>query len=74
VTGFGSEGLAIVGLRLESTPIKGIADVLGLSRNEVISQISVLLESLDGDSIHDDAWSRTRWLPWPGGAPTEVGR
>lgn len=41
------EGLAIVGLRLESTPIEGVADVLGLSRNEAISRIGELLGILD---------------------------
>ncbi len=41
------EAMAIVGLRLNSTPIAGIADVLGLTEKEVGMRIASLLEILD---------------------------
>ena len=41
------EAMAIVGMRLNSTPISGIGVVLGLTENEVVTRIAGLLEILD---------------------------
>lgn len=61
------EALAVVGLRLESTPIGGIAEVLGLNEDEVITRISGLLRVLDGDSLSENGASSLGTSPWSGG-------
>ena len=58
------EAVAIVGLRLEGTPIDGTAEVLGLEQDEVLSRISGVLELLDGEVSPNDR--RVRHPPRPG--------
>ena len=43
------ELLAVIGLRLHSTPVDGMAAALGLSEEEVSERIERVLEILDGD-------------------------
>lgn len=71
-----ADGVAIVGLRVEGTPVSGIADVLALDEDEVVGRISELLAVLDGDPALDDPKRSTRSSTWSGGlhAPSAPAR
>lgn len=58
------EAVAIIGLRLEGTPIDGIAEVLGLAEEEVINRISSLLGLLEGGVVPSDRPRSRPASPW----------
>lgn len=61
-----ANAVALIGLRLEATPIDGIAEVLGLSEDGVVSRIGGVLAALDGDLIRDDRARARAASPWSG--------
>lgn len=48
------DALALIGLRLELTPIGDTADALGLDEEQVIARVGALLGILDGDAAGRD--------------------